>query len=54
MAATPKLRMGGKRVSPEEISGRFRAGDRAKIKCFLRVTHDIWVEGKDSIEYEIV
>ncbi|MCV4282899.1 hypothetical protein [Pseudomonas capsici] len=41
-------------VTPEEISGRFRAGDRAKIKCFLRVTHDIWVEGKDSIEYEIV
>ncbi|WP_147466605.1 hypothetical protein [Pseudomonas cichorii] len=41
-------------VAREEISGTFKRGDKAIIKTFLRVTHDIWVAGKDSIEYEIV
>ncbi|GFM68434.1 hypothetical protein PSCICJ_45520 [Pseudomonas cichorii] len=41
-------------VSTEEVNGPFKAGDKARIRVFLRVTPEIWVAGKDSVEYEIV
>ncbi|GFM83646.1 hypothetical protein PSCICN_43380 [Pseudomonas cichorii] len=41
-------------VTKDQITGTFKRGDKARIRVFLRVYGDIWMAGKDSIEYNIV
>ncbi|MBX8498154.1 hypothetical protein [Pseudomonas cichorii] len=41
-------------VKQSEIRKAFKPGDKARIQVFLSITPDIWVAGKESIEYSIV
>ncbi|AHF66150.1 hypothetical protein PSCICO_44530 [Pseudomonas cichorii] len=41
-------------VKQNEILKAFKPGDKARIQVFLSITPDIWVAGKESIEYSIV
>lgn len=41
-------------VKQNEIRKAFKPGDKARIQVFLSITPDIWVAGKESIEYSIV